>query len=143
MIYKALIKYGYLSFKLDILEYCNLYTLISRKQYYINSLNFIYNNLKFAGSLTGFKHSEASIEFICTSKLSRNRTEETELKIATSSVQAHTIIVINNNTGEIIKFTFIRKAFEFVGKHYFHTIKCLIRNKFYKNNGYYITKKLI
>ena len=36
MIYKALLKYGYSSFKLDILEYCEPSVLIKREQYYLD-----------------------------------------------------------------------------------------------------------
>ena len=64
MIYKALLKYGYSSFKLDILEYCNPLVLIKREQYYIDHFTPEYNILKTAGSLLGFRHSEASIELI-------------------------------------------------------------------------------
>lgn len=45
MIYKALIKYGYSSFRLDILEYCDPSVLISREQYYLDNLNPLYNIL--------------------------------------------------------------------------------------------------
>lgn len=71
-IYKALIKYGYSSFRLDILEYCDPSILIKREQYYLDILKPEYNILKKAGSLTGFKHNEATIEVIRASKLGRN-----------------------------------------------------------------------
>ena len=38
LIYKALLKHGYSCFKLDILEYCEPSVLISREQYYFDSL---------------------------------------------------------------------------------------------------------
>lgn len=59
MIYKALVKYGNLSFKLEILENCDPNILIEREQYYLDLLNPEYNILKKAGSLLGFRHSEA------------------------------------------------------------------------------------
>ena len=55
-----MIKNGYSNFRLEILEYCELEILIEREQYYIETLNPEYNILKQAGSLTGFKHSEAA-----------------------------------------------------------------------------------
>lgn len=118
MIYKALIKYGYSSFKLDILEYCNVSILIEREQYYLDSLNPRYNILKNAGSLKGFKHSE-----------------DTKLKIAVSSTKALPVLVINNNTGEVIEFMSIRKSSKFIGKHYSYITKCL------KKHGFYIGKE--
>ncbi len=55
MIYSAILKYGYSNFSLDILEYCEPDILISREQYYLDSLNPSYNILKVAGSRLGSK----------------------------------------------------------------------------------------
>ena len=74
MIYKALLKYGYSSFILNILEYCDASVIIEREQYYINSLNLVYNTMKIAGSLSGFRHSKATIELMRISILGRNCT---------------------------------------------------------------------
>jgi len=74
MIYKALVKYGYSSFKLEILENCEPNILIEREQYYLDLLNPEYNILKKAGSLLGFRHSEASRElmsFVWGSRMTR------------------------------------------------------------------------
>ena len=64
MIYKALLNYGYSSFKLDILEYCKPSILIEREQYYLDHFKPEYIILKFARSLKGLKHTEASLELI-------------------------------------------------------------------------------
>lgn len=56
-IYKAILKYGYSNFSLDIIEYCEPNLLISREQYYIDLLKPEYNILKVAYSFLGFKHS--------------------------------------------------------------------------------------
>ena len=58
---KALIKYGYSSFSLEILEYCDQSQTINREQYYLDLLNPEYNILKIAGSPVGYKHSEESL----------------------------------------------------------------------------------
>jgi group I intron endonuclease len=50
IIQRALLKYGYSNFSIDILEYCEPNELISREQYYINLLNPKYNILKKAGA---------------------------------------------------------------------------------------------
>jgi group I intron endonuclease len=50
IIYRALLKYGYSNFSLDIIEYCEPNKLISREQYYIDLLNPEYNILKKAGA---------------------------------------------------------------------------------------------
>jgi len=58
IISRALIKYGYSNFSLEILEYCNIPDLTEREQYYLDTLNPRYNTLKIAGSSLGRKHSE-------------------------------------------------------------------------------------
>ena len=58
MINRALIKYGYSCFTLEILEYCDVSDLNKREQYYMDNLNPKYNTLKIAGSSSGHKLSE-------------------------------------------------------------------------------------
>ena len=56
-IYKAIIKYGYANFKLEILEYCDISVLLLREQYFIDNLKPEYNILSKAGSNLGYKHT--------------------------------------------------------------------------------------
>lgn len=63
-IYKALLRYGYAGFRLEILEYCTLEELIEREQFYIDICKPEYNILKVAGSSFGFRHSEAYRELM-------------------------------------------------------------------------------
>lgn len=58
----ALLKYGYSSFSLHILEYCDKNESIKREQHYIDLLKPEYNMLKKAGSSLGFKHSKSTLE---------------------------------------------------------------------------------
>jgi group I intron endonuclease len=60
-IYSSLLKYGYSSFKLEILEYCEPSEAVPREQYYLDLLKPEYNILKTAGSLLGFRHSSETI----------------------------------------------------------------------------------
>ena len=52
-ILRAILKYGYSNFELEILEYCDPENLIKREQYYIDLLKPEYNILKIAGSRLG------------------------------------------------------------------------------------------
>lgn len=79
LICRALLKYGYSSFKLDILEYCEPSVLIEREQYYIDLLKPEYNILKVAGSLFGYKHTIESLQKM--SEIAKNRSEETIAKL--------------------------------------------------------------
>ena len=66
---KGLLKYGYSSFKVEILEYCEPKRCLEIEQKYINLLNPEYNILKTVGSTLGFKHREGYKEKI---KISKN-----------------------------------------------------------------------
>lgn len=58
VIHRALLKYGYSNFTLEILEYCDIINLTEREQYYLDILNPKYNTLKIAGSSLGHKLTE-------------------------------------------------------------------------------------
>jgi len=61
VIYKAILKYGYSNFQLEILEYCESSNVIEREQYYLDLSQPEYNVLLKAGSSLGFKHSEETL----------------------------------------------------------------------------------
>lgn len=56
IIYRALLKYGYSKFSLDIIEYCESNMLIAKEQHYINLLKPEYN-IQIASHKSGYKHS--------------------------------------------------------------------------------------
>lgn len=58
---KALLKYGYSNFQLEILEYCEANKAVEREQYYLDICNPEYNILKVAGSTLGYKHTEETL----------------------------------------------------------------------------------
>ena len=57
-IYRALLKYGYSKFSLEILEYCEAEEVVNREQYYIDLLDPEYNICPIAGSSLGRKVSD-------------------------------------------------------------------------------------
>ena len=98
MICRALLKYGYSNFKLEILEYCEPSVLIEIEQYYIDTLNPEYNILKVAGSLFGYKHTIESLQKM--SEIAKNRSEETIAKLreaALGKTYKHTEETIKKN----------------------------------------------
>jgi hypothetical protein len=135
-----LIKNGYSKFRLEILEYCELEILIEREQYYLDTLNPEYNILKKAGSLTGFKHSEATKELMSINKLNSTVSKETRLKIAIALAKGDNTIVKNIDTKDILSFVSIRKAAEYIGIHQSFIAKSIKLNKFYIGKGYLIYK---
>jgi group I intron endonuclease len=74
-----LLKYGYSSFRLEILEYCDPSSIIEREQYYIDLLKPEYNILQVAGSLFGYKHTTESIEKM--RKIALDRSDETKANL--------------------------------------------------------------
>ena len=80
IIYSSLLKYGYSSFKLEILEYCNE-NLIERENYYIKLLNPKYNILPAAGSWLGHKHTDEARAKISASHLGKKHSLKTRAKI--------------------------------------------------------------
>lgn len=127
-IYRALIKYSYSSFRLDILEYCDRTILFEREQDYLDKLKPKYNILKLAGSSFGFKHSKKTIERMRIVHLERKHSE------------AHPVKVINNKTDEIKLFPSIRQAAKFIGINGPSVSISIKNNKFYTGRGYFIIR---
>ncbi len=106
-IYKAILKYGYTNFKLEILEYCSPDIVLLREQHYIDILKPEYNVLSVAGSTIGYKHTTETMEKFKTrtfsdktlanlSKAAKGRilSEEARIKIS----KARTGIKLSNQT---------------------------------------------
>lgn len=70
-VYKAILKYGYANFKLEIIEYCNSNVVLLREQYYIDLLKPEYNILSITGSTLGYKHTKETLGKFKTRNLSK------------------------------------------------------------------------
>lgn len=114
-IHCALLKYGCSNFKLEILEYCVISSLIEREQYYMNLLRPEYNVLKTAGSALGFKHNEATLKLFRSTRLGRKFSEATRLKLSANNHKSIAVILKNNETGVVTRFISKSKAAEFLG----------------------------
>jgi group I intron endonuclease len=77
VIYKAMLKHGYSKFKLEILEYCEPGSAVTREQYYLDILKPEYNILSTAGTSLGYKHTEEALE-----KMSAARSAYTGYKLS-------------------------------------------------------------
>ena len=76
VISRAILKYGYSKFSLEILEYCTPEECIKREQYFIENFNPEYNILKIAGSTLGYKHTEETLAKFKERKLTPNQLEK-------------------------------------------------------------------
>jgi len=130
IISRALIKYGYSNFKLEILEYCEPENAIKREQFYIDSLKPEYNILQIAGSSLGYKHTESSLtklrgltfteehkDNLKKARASRVTTEETRAKMALAR-GGGIVIVTNVETLETVKYVSVSQAAKELGTNH-------------------------
>lgn len=125
---RALLKYGFSQFSLEILEYCDKDTVIQREQYYIDTLNPEYNIVKKAGSTLGYKHTTESLERMRNFVLSAETIEKKiEAVSKASAANRIPIIVQNINTKESIEYSSMAEGGEALGVHK-NTISNAIKN---------------
>lgn len=81
LIHRALLKYGYSGFKLEILEYCNKDDLLAREQYYLDYFKPEYNIYGTAGSPLGYRHTEETMIKLRAIAKKRNESEEERARV--------------------------------------------------------------
>ncbi len=86
IISRALIKYGYSNFSLEILEYCDVSKLLEREQYYLDLLEPDYNIAKVAGSTIGIPRSEEFKNKL--SELRKGKVHKEETKLLMSQIRS-------------------------------------------------------
>lgn len=154
-IYKAILKYGYANFSLEILEYCDPQNIIAREQYYFNIFRPEYNILKIAGSMWGHKHREETLLKISKYRIGCKHSEETkekmrdakkgktlseeikykmsvakkgQPKIKGSGKPSQKIEVIDNKTNQTTTYDSMREAARALN------IECSSISRYFKNN---------
>lgn len=138
---RALLKYGFSSFTLEILEYCNLSELLTREQFYLDNLKPDYNIAETAGSTLGYKHTDESIAKM------RNFVVSGEVKIikalATKNATASrkvSIVIEDINTKEKLEFTSLTEAGKALGVTKGAVSQALLNNRIL-NKIYSIKRK--
>ncbi len=117
LIYKALLKYGYSNFKLEILEYCDRANVLDREDYYLKLVKPEYNILEKAGSSFGYKHTEETKDKMKARAIGRIFSAETRAKLRASAIsrtdetkakhRTH-LAIINLSKGEKVEVTNIK-----------------------------------
>nr|YP_010390664.1 GIY-YIG endonuclease [Fusarium asiaticum]QJT59516.1 GIY-YIG endonuclease [Fusarium asiaticum]QJT62211.1 GIY-YIG endonuclease [Fusarium asiaticum]QJT63584.1 GIY-YIG endonuclease [Fusarium asiaticum]QJT64129.1 GIY-YIG endonuclease [Fusarium asiaticum]QJT64408.1 GIY-YIG endonuclease [Fusarium asiaticum] len=137
VIYKALLAYGHENFTIEILEYCDPASILEREQYYLDTLNPKYNILKVAGSSFGYKHSEE----VLLKMRDRKASLDARLKMSVKNHKRQAVIVTDNQTGVITKFSTMKQAGIFLNISTTMIGKYLKSNKLFKGI-YSINKEL-
>ena len=108
LISRALLKYDYSNFKLEILEYCDPKDVIKREQHYLDNFKGEYNILPTAGSLLGHKHTEETKAKIrdAFQKIWHNRDQTARAAIiaAANAARSQAVLVTNLHTGETVEY---------------------------------------
>lgn len=153
-IYRALLKYGYGEFRLEILEYCPLGVLLEREQFYFDTLSPEYNILKVAGSPLGYRHSEAAKKLIGLASKNRKVLESSRdlkreallgksfdkehiEKMRLSNTFRKSVLITNMETKETIKFPSLTEGGKYLAVSRVTLKKYLLNNIPYK--GYTIS----
>lgn len=142
---KAILKYGYSNFKLEIIEYCEPSQVLLREQYYLDLFKPEYNILKIAGSILGYKHTTETLIKLSTAKKGANHplfgkvvSQTTREKSRMS--QGTSAIVLDKETNETKIYLSIRQAAKELSTTDTTVRKYIESGKLYKGR-YAITKE--
>jgi len=140
LICKALLKYGYSKFSLEILKYCSSKDLLSREQYYLDRFKPKYNILTVAGSSIGYKHSEETIKKFKARRHTKETIEKFKTKLFSQetrtkiSASLGTKVLVNDLlTNNICEYDSIRKAAEGLNAPNSTIRYHAVHNKLYKD----------
>jgi hypothetical protein len=107
---KALLKYGYSNFCLEILEYCDRTVLLTREKYYFGLLKPEYNLCEEPGSTLGKTHSkETKIKMSAARKGEKNPMFGKPKPVGTGNL-AKAIKVLDKKTNETNHYKSINEA---------------------------------
>jgi len=130
---RALLKYGFSNFSLEILEFCNSEDLLKKEQYYLDTLKPEYNITEIAGSTLGYKHSEESLKkmrnFIFSDEVLAKKKLATKNAITARSIP---IIVKNIKTNKISEYVSLSAASNVIGVTKSAISQALINNTIIK-----------
>src|SRR5712672_2452711 len=77
---RALLKYGFSNFILEILKYCDKNNVIEREPYYMDLIKPQYNIVEIAGSTLGYKHTPESLskmrDFVLSDEVRNRKTND-------------------------------------------------------------------
>ena len=111
LICRALVRYGYSIFKLEILEYCKPEQCREREQHYLDNFPHEYNLIPTAGSCLGLRRSEATrqkmSEAVRKTWLKKDQAAREKALanlVAATAARSKAVLVKNTETGESVEY---------------------------------------
>jgi hypothetical protein len=137
---RALLKYGFSSFSLEILEYCDKDNVLSREQYFIDLLKPEYNIVQTAGSTLGYKHTPESLakmrDFILSDEVLTRKALSTKNAAEARKIS---VIVENIKTKEKTEYDSMTEVGKVLGVHR-NAVSQAVKNKSLLKKTYLVTK---
>ena len=137
---RALLKYGFSNFILEILEYCDKNNVIEREQYYMDLIKPQYNIVEIAGSTLGYKHTPESlskmIDFVLSDEV-RNRKALSTVNATAARIISR--IVKNIKTNDKSEYASLTEAGKALGVSRASVSQALLNNRLLKKT-YFVTK---
>lgn len=113
---RALLKYGFSNFRLEILEYCELKDVLKREQHYLDISKPQYNIATIAGSNLGYKHTPESIEKMKSFVISDEVRERKALSTLNASMANRLAVTVTNiKSNEVTKYYSLTDAGKALG----------------------------
>lgn len=141
LIDRALLKYGFSNFSLEILEYCDGSEAIAREQYYMDLLKPEYNLVKTAGSTLGYKHTPESLikmrEFVLSDEV---REKKVLAAAKAGAANRKSVLVENILTKEVTEYVSMTEAGVALGVHRNNIVYAVAKNGLIKKT--YKVKKV-
>lgn len=141
LICKALLKYGYSKFSLEVIEYCPVEKLLEREQYYIDMLKPRYNILQVAGcSSLGYRHTKETLAKFKARKHTKETIEKFKAKVFSEETRAKIsaekgtkVLICDLLTNNNSEYDSIRKAAEGLNAPNSTIRYYALHNKLYKD----------
>jgi len=137
---RALLKYGFSNFALEILEYTDKNNVLEKEQHYLDFFQPEYNIVQRAGSTLGYKHTQQSLDKMRDFVLSREVRDRKALStVNATAAKSISIEVENINTKIKQEYTSLTKAGYALGVSKASLSQALLNNRLIKKI-YRITK---
>jgi hypothetical protein len=138
---RALLKYGFSNFSLEILEYCNEDNVLKREQYFIDLMKPEYNIVQTAGSTLGYKHTPESLakmrDFILSEEVLKRKTLSTKNAAEARKIS---VIVENIKTKEKTEYGSMTEVGKVLGVHR-NAVSQAVKIRSLLKKTYLVTKK--